>query len=144
MNPNDAEMIVGQMQKAYEKVAAARSLTRSGHHDDAISRAYYAMFHAASAVLLSLGITVDSHSALKAMFGLHLVKTGEIDREYGKSLSRLKDDRENGDYDIFADFDEDDAQKAIGQAQGFVAEMKRYLSQEKGIAFAPASEGLGG
>ena len=137
MNQNAAEMIVGQMEKAHEKLAAARSLARDQHYDDAISRAYYAMFHSAGAVLLSLGITVDSHSALKAMFGLHLVKTGEIRREYGKSLSRLKDDRENGDYDIFTDFGADDAQKAISKAEGFVAEMKRYLSAMKGIGFPP-------
>jgi hypothetical protein len=137
MKQSDAEMIVGQMEKAREKLAAARSLARDEHHDDAISRAYYAMFHSASAALLSLGITVDSHGALKAMFGLHLVKTGEIGSEFGKSLSRLKDDRENGDYDIFTDFGADDAQRAIGEAEGFVAEMKRYLSATKGIAFPP-------
>jgi uncharacterized protein len=137
MKQSDAEMIVGQMEKANEKLAAARSLARDHHYDDAISRAYYAMFHSAGAVLLSLGITVDSHSALKGMFGLHLVKTGEIGKEYGKSLSRLKDERENGDYDIFTDFSADDAQKAISEAEGFVAEMKRYLSAMKGLAFLP-------
>ena len=38
----------------------------------------YSIFHAASAVLLSKGITTSSHSGLKAMFGLHLIGTGEL------------------------------------------------------------------
>jgi hypothetical protein len=143
MKPGDAEMIVGQIGKAEQKLAAARALARDGHLDDAISRAYYAMFHAASAVLLSLGITVDNHSALKAMFGLHLIKTGELDRGYGKSLSRLKDDRENGDYDIFTDFDRKDADKAISDAESFLAEMRRYLTDRKGIAFPATLGGAG-
>ena len=92
MKPGDRELITGQLEKAREKLDAARILARDDFHDDAVSRAYYSMFHAASAVLLSLGITADSHSALKTMFGLHLVKSGKVDVKYGKWLGRLKDD----------------------------------------------------
>ena len=126
-------MIVGQIEKAREKLDAARVLARDHFADDAISRAYYSMFHAASAVLLSLGITVDSHSALKTMFSLHLVKTGKIDARFGKWLSRLKDDRENGDYDIFTDFGPEEAKEAIGHAYGFLSEMKRYLRETASV-----------
>ena len=57
-----AELIKGQIKKAEEKLAAAKSLREDGFQDDAISRAYYVMFHAGSAALLSEGITVESHS----------------------------------------------------------------------------------
>ncbi|MBI5406446.1 MAG: HEPN domain-containing protein [Nitrospirae bacterium] len=49
----------GQIKKAEEKLAAAKSLREDGFQDDAISRAYYVMFHAGSAALL---FTVESHS----------------------------------------------------------------------------------
>ena len=128
MNSSIDEMISAQIAKAKEKLTAARSLAEASHNDDAISRAYYATFHAASAVLLSEGITVESHQALKTMFGLKFAQTGKIDRKYGKWLSRLKDERENGDYDIFTDFDAGDAGNAIKNAEAFVQEMVRYLS----------------
>jgi len=80
MEPNVREMILGQIAKADEKLSAAKSLLKEGFLDDAISRAYYAIFHAASAVLFSERINAESHSALKDMFGLHFVKTGQ-DRE---------------------------------------------------------------
>ena len=57
-----AELIKGQIKKAEEKLSAAKSLHEDGFQDDAISRAYYVMFHAGSAALLSEGITVESHS----------------------------------------------------------------------------------
>ena len=57
MRQTDLEMIVGQIRKAEDKLAAARSLLRDAHLDDAISRAYYAAFHAASAALLAPGRT---------------------------------------------------------------------------------------
>jgi uncharacterized protein (UPF0332 family) len=93
------------------------------------------MFHAASAVLLSAGISVDSHSALKNMFGLHFVKTGKIDKKFSRWLNKLKDERENGDYDIFTSFDIEDARVDVQEAEEFLEEMKKYLTQNHGVEF---------
>jgi uncharacterized protein (UPF0332 family) len=129
VEPKIKELIIAQINKSKEKVEAAKTLLKDGFVDDAISRAYYSMFHAASAVLLSEGITVDSHSALKNMFGLRFTKTGKIDKKFGRWLNRLKDERENGDYDIFTSFDDEDAKVDIEEAERFLEEMKRYLTQ---------------
>jgi len=129
MDPKIEEMIKGQMEKSEAKLKAAKSLLKDGFYDDAISRAYYSIFHATSAVLLSEGINVETHSALKTIFGLWFIKPGKIERKFGRILSRLKDERENGDYDIFTDFNLQDAQEAIDQAEEFLEEMKRFLSK---------------
>lgn len=135
MEPNVREMILGQIAKAEEKLNAARSLMKGGFLDDAISRAYYAIFHAASAILLSEGISVESHSALKDMFGLHFVKTGRINRKYGRILSKLKDERETGDYDIYTSFDKEDAEGAVKEAGEFLAAMKKHLADAHRLEF---------
>jgi uncharacterized protein (UPF0332 family) len=136
MDPKIQDLITTQIEKSREKLDAAKTLLREGFIDDAISRAYYSMFHAASAVLLSEGITVESHSALKTMFGLHLIKTGKIEKKYGQWLNKLKDERENGDYDIFTSFELADAKSGINEAQEFLEEMKRYLSKNYDIKFS--------
>jgi hypothetical protein len=56
MDPRIQDLITAQIEKSREKLDAAKTLLREGFIDDAISRAYYSMFHAASAVLLSEGI----------------------------------------------------------------------------------------
>ena len=89
MDPKDRSLIIAQIEKSTEKLNAAKLLLKDGFIDDAISRAYYSMFHAASAVLLSAGISVESHSALKNMFGLHFVKTGKIDKKFSRWLNKL-------------------------------------------------------
>lgn len=127
------ELIRGQIGKAEEKLQAARSLLAAGFIDDAISRAYYSIFHAASTVLLAEGITVESHRALVAMFGLHLVQSGKIGRRFGRILSRLKDERETGDYDVFSAFEREDTQKALEDAEAFLRKMRRYLTEAHGI-----------
>jgi uncharacterized protein (UPF0332 family) len=135
VEPKIRELIIAQINKSKEKLEAAKSPIQDGFIDDAISRAYYSMFHAASAVLLSEGITVESHSALKNMFGLHFIKPGKINKKFGRWLSRLKDERENGDYDIFTSFDDEDAKVDIEEAEKFLEEMKRYLTQNHRIDF---------
>ena len=78
-------------------------------------------------MLLSKGFKVNSHSALKTIFGLNFIKTGKIDKKYARYLSHLKDERENGDYDIFVIFDKEDAKRAMKEAQDFLEGMKKYL-----------------
>ena len=136
MEPKTKDLIVIQIEKSNEKLKAARVLLKEGFADDAISRAYYSMFHAASAVLFAEGITAESHSALKTMFGLHFVKTGKIDKKYGRWLNKLKDERENGDYDIFTSFEREDAKEDINEVEEFLSEMKRFLIQNHGIKFS--------
>ncbi|MBI4594969.1 MAG: HEPN domain-containing protein [Candidatus Tectomicrobia bacterium] len=135
MEQSLSEMITAQINKAVEKLDAAKSLLESGFIDDAISRAYYCMFHAASAVLLTEGVSVESHSAPKTMFGLRLVKSGKIAAKYGKWLNKLKDERENSDYDVFTSFEEEDAIDAVNEAEEFLVEMKRFLHENFGIIF---------
>lgn len=136
MDAKTVDLIRTQMRKNEEKLNAAKTLFREGFVDDAISRAYYSMFHAASAVLFAEGTTVESHSALKTMFGLHFVKTGMIDKKYGRWLNKLKDERENGDYDIFTSFEREDAKEDLNEAEEFLSEMKRFLIQNHGIKFS--------
>jgi len=69
------------------------------------------------------------------MFGLRFIKTGKIEKKYGRWLSRLKDERENGDYDIFTSFEYEDAKANIEEADTFLREMKRYLTQNHRIDF---------
>lgn len=135
MEQQTRKLIEAQIDKSEKKLKAAKELITAGFADDAISRAYYAVFHATSAVLLAEGLTVESHSALKNAFGLHLVKSGKIDKQYARILSRLKDERENGDYDIFTSFDTDDACDDFAEAEKFIAEIKRYLSIHHDIKF---------
>lgn len=67
------------------------------------------------------------------MFGLHLVKTGRIERRFGRMLARLKDEREGSDYDIYSALDLAAAENALADAEAFLAEMRRYLREAHGI-----------
>jgi uncharacterized protein (UPF0332 family) len=56
------------MRRAERSLRSARNLLDDGDHDFAISRAYYAMFYAATAALLSQNIKRSKHSGVIAAF----------------------------------------------------------------------------
>ncbi|MEW6248879.1 MAG: HEPN domain-containing protein [Nitrospirota bacterium] len=128
MDKAQQELIRGYLAKAREKSRVARDLCAKGEWDDAISRAYYAAYHAAQAALLTEGQRADTHKGVVTLFGLLLVKTGKLDKKWGKLLSNLKDDREAGDYDALSYLDEDTARRAVREADEFVAAIERYVS----------------
>jgi len=91
------------MAKAERALASAQLLLDSGDVDGACNRAYYAMFDAARAALLSTGAPVPAevartHSGLIAAFSLHLVKPGLVAVEHGRSLNKVEDLRLIADY----------------------------------------------
>ncbi|RME36131.1 MAG: HEPN domain-containing protein [Thermoflexia bacterium] len=54
------------MDRAEGSIQAARQLASGGYYDFAASRAYYAAFYAATALLLSEGLEFSKHSAVIA------------------------------------------------------------------------------
>lgn len=91
------------MAKASRALASAKLLLDSGDVDGACNRAYYAMFDAARAALLSVNAPVPSeiartHSGLITAFSLHLVKPGLVAVEHGRSLNKVEDLRLIADY----------------------------------------------
>jgi uncharacterized protein len=122
-----SERLDSHLRKAREKLDTAAKLIEWEAFDDAVSRAYYAAFHAAKAMLASQGFEADTHTGVKTLFHLHFVKSKEVDSKFGRYLSNLKDDREEGDYDLVSTVDEEVARNALREATEFVNEAERFL-----------------
>lgn len=123
------ELIKGYLEKAEKKLEVAEKLFSSGDFEDAVSRAYYAVFHAAQALLLTEGEKAETHKGVVTLFGLLFVKTGKFNKNFGKYLANLKDDRESGDYEIFSYIDKETTESAIAEAKEFIKEAKAYLKK---------------
>lgn len=117
----------GLLKKAHRSVDSARVLAERGHFDFAASRAYYAMFYVAEALLLSRGLAFSSHSAVNAAFGEHFAKAGLIDASFHRYLIEGQDARTKSDYDIEADISQAEAAKEIAHADEFIQAAERLL-----------------
>ncbi len=119
---------------ADEKLRAARLLLGGGAWADAASRAYYAAFHAVSAVLLSKGQTYSSHSQVLGAFNKEFVHPGFFPKEFTTLLTRLYEDRQSGDYDIMPGLTETEARQDVTDAQQITEAVRRFLESSKTTA----------
>ena len=124
MNRN---MVLAEWNRAREALRAAETLTRDGCYADAISRAYYAILHAAKAALHVHEVAAESHAAVRRMFGLHLVKPGNIEPKWSAYLVESLDDRLAADYDVETSFSKDEARSECRTSREFLNRVKRYL-----------------
>lgn len=129
MDRKSEELICAYLERAEEKLKSAHDLIEAEDWSDSVSRAYYCAFHAAQALLFSEGLSARTHQGVFNLFGLHLINKGKIDRKFAKILKNLKDDREDGDYEVFTIIDRDIAENAIQEAEEFLKEAKRYLEK---------------
>ncbi len=119
----------GLLAKAKDSNRAAELLAKDGLFDFAVSRAYYAMFYAAEAMLLGEGVRLSSHAAVIAAFGQRFAKTGRFPAEFHHYLIDAQDSRTQGDYEIQPTQTAEDAELAIGRARQFIARTEALLNR---------------
>ena len=142
MNRDDAK---AEWKRATETLGAATTLVANGYNNDAVSRSYYAMLHAAKASLATKDIEADSHRGVAAMFGKHLVKTGEVDAEHGRNLRRADAARQDADYQARLEFTSDQTRRECERARDFLTKVREHLKRsglrEDELAEIPALPG---
>ena len=119
--------ISSNLERADTNLLVARELLDKGYYDVSASRAYYAAFYAASALLLNEGIDTNKHGGVIALIHQHFVKSGKLNREHGKNLNWLFELRSVGDYGVSLHVVLDDARRAINTAEDFFKVVKTLL-----------------
>lgn len=115
------------LDRGQELISVAEQLLAAGYMADAVSRAYYAMFHGATAVLLSIEIERASHGALIAAFAQFVTKPGLMDRNFHRYLLDAFASRTESDYGPAPDVSVDEARETIDRAKEFLSAVKNYL-----------------
>jgi hypothetical protein len=124
------EEIGGHLARAQELLRASADLLEHGFKADSISRSYYAMFHAATATLLLVGVERSSHKALISAFGEFVVKKGFMEARYHGYLRNAFEARSESDYLPSPSETAEDANVILEQAGEFVGECGKFI--EKG------------
>ena len=127
--------VIAEWRRAGASLRAATLCLYRGCHADAISRAYYAAFHAAKAALIyCTGSAPQSHASVKQQFGLQLVKNGPLEGHWGSEIGNLYDLRIGADYDPQQRCSVVYVRDVHQRAERFLERILRYLSS--GIPFA--------
>ncbi len=123
----ETDVLRAMLVKADEKLAAARQEVAAGLWGDAASRAYYAAFHALSAVVAAKGMTFSTHSQTIGAFNREFVKTGAFPPDTTRKIQRLFEDRQTADYDWRITVEEAVAREDLAAAESLVAACRCHL-----------------
>ena len=125
---NRDEYIAYRFKRAEESFEDALILLENKKWNTTINRLYYCCFYAVIALLLKNDIETHSHNGVRTKFSNEFIKTGKIDKKYGKLFSKLFDYRQKGDYGDLFDFDESLVLPLVDQVKDFVSEIKKSLA----------------
>lgn len=94
-------MIKQDLSKAIRALNVARLILESGVPDDAVTRAYYAMFHTAKALVKQAdpSSSAKSHKGVLIAFGNLYVRTEKVPPDYHARISRAQSARHVADYE---------------------------------------------
>lgn len=123
--------VTGAIARAEQLLRSAGALLDMGDVQSSVSRSYYAMFFAAEALLITKGLSYNSHKGVSAGFGEHFVKTGVFDPQDGRALTRALDQRLKADYELAPSITRADAEALLQTAMAFVAKARDILRSSR-------------
>lgn len=126
----DAErLITKELATAKEDLSVAKEGLKSNRWKWSTIQAYYAMFHAARALLYSHGYSEHSHYCLRIAVEALFVQKGLLDIRFIDALQAGKTMRENADYE--AEFSEMGARKLVKVAGEFFRAAQDCLKKNR-------------
>jgi len=111
-------------------IKSAKLLIQDKDYESAVSRAYYAMFYAVEALLLTKEMSFSSHKAVISAFGEQFVKTGIFKKDFSKALTRAFEKRQIGDYEFTFTVTEKEANEIVKEAEYFISSVVKYLTEQ--------------
>ena len=123
-------MVAYRQEKADVAIDDALFLTDAGRYNIAANRLYYALYYAASALLLSQGIATKSHSELITQMHKNYIKTGILTVEEGSLFRVMFDLRHEGDYEDFVDVEREDIEEYIPRVKELVEKLKNLVEDD--------------
>lgn len=120
------------IRKGRRSLAAARRLAEDGDHDFAVSRAYYAMFYLAEAMLLTRDLRFSKHAAVISAVAQHFVRPGMLATEHLDALRAAFELRQLADYISGAAITAWQAQETLSRAAAFMDAAEAHLRRQGG------------
>jgi len=119
-----------RLERARGALSEAEILFASEKVLGTVNRLYYACFYAVSAYLLSQKMTAITHSGLKTIFNLELIKTGRLEASYGQFFNKLFTYRQEADYDDGVSFTVEEVAQMLLIVSDFITEIEKIVDLE--------------
>lgn len=121
-------IITYRLEKADAVMIEAKDNVGLKHWNLAANRLYYAVFHAATALLIDKSLTAKSHAGVVRVLCKEFVLNGTLDRNDARLISRLQNMRNSGDYDDLFDWTEEDVIPLIEPTEQLIQKIRSIIT----------------
>ncbi len=119
------DLIKYRLEKSKEMLQDAKILFEKASLTSTVNRIYYALFYAVNGLLLSKNFSSSKHSGVRALLNKEFVKKGLIDKKFGKFYSKMFEERQEGDYKDFINFDRSIVRNWLKNTENFIKEIEK-------------------
>lgn len=127
------DLVQYRIETAKSDLKSADILMKEGEYRGANNRAYYAIYHAISAVNALDGKSYKRHKDTLANFNKDYVKTEIFSRDFGRKIAQAEEIRHASDYDDFYIATKEKAEEQIMTAKELIEQIEAYcLNRLKG------------
>jgi uncharacterized protein (UPF0332 family) len=130
MQDNPTELINYRIEQAKESISEVEILIEKNLLTLAINRIYYGMFYMLLALALKKGFKTSKHNQLIGWFNKEFIKTGKINQKLGKIINKGFEDRTDGDYGIFIQFEKVEVLMKFEDMKKFISELEIFINAE--------------
>lgn len=117
-------LVKARLRQAQNALDAGQILLGQGLYSDSINRAYYAMFYAVLALLVTRQLGTSKYKGAISLFDREFVKTGIFSKEMSMWLHHTFEQRLEADYADLIEPSLEDASECSIQAESFVRQVK--------------------
>ena len=120
-------LIKYRLEQAKEALEDAELLMDAGRYRAVANRLYYACFYAVVAVLLTRRLQYSKHAAVIAFFDKEFIRSGQLPKEYSRTLHRAFNERQQDDYMPFVEMDAAEIESLFADVRILVNGISKYI-----------------
>lgn len=94
-----------------------------------VNRAYYSMFYAVLALMISIDKSTIKHQGVLSFFDEHFIKTKIFPKEMSKYIHAAFESRQEGDYRETSKVDRETAKEILDSADKFLKMTEEYFNK---------------
>ena len=129
---NEFELAKYRLGVAKEDLETALDNMEANHLRAANNRAYYAIYHAVTAVLALKQIAFKRHKDTIGYFNKEYIRTEIFPKEMGHRISTAEEIRHDSDYDEFYIASKEETEKQIDCAAELIRLVEEYIGNSTG------------
>ncbi len=120
------DLVCYRIETAKSDLKSADILMKEGEYRGANNRAYYAIYHAISAIQALDGKSYKRHKDTLANFNRDYVKTEIFPKNFGRKIAQAEEIRHASDYDDFYIATKEKAEEQIMTAKELIEQIETY------------------